>query len=215
MPHEYFTVWGPAILWLGATRGKRDYCRWEPPVAFLGDTDRGDRAMVKRTCRNRTRTHYVRMPDLEDEYIQAQDKLLGASTFLKKYGAFTLLVIDDGCWTAPVATSCACSWSAATAGRRRCSARSISSRTGTRGSGPASTPTRSWTGSSTTRCGSGPEATTCVSRSAPFRNRWTRWRPVAPTPEGTGPQWQQGVVPKPSNTHTGSSFYIKAHVRAG
>ena len=35
------------------------------------------------------------MPDLEEEWVQVQDKPLGASKFLKKYGSYTLLVIDE------------------------------------------------------------------------------------------------------------------------
>lgn len=37
-PIEYFSFWGPSILRLGATVGGRDYCPWEPPVAFLRAT---------------------------------------------------------------------------------------------------------------------------------------------------------------------------------
>ena len=35
---EYLTVWGPAILRVGATPKKQEYCPWGPPVAFLGAT---------------------------------------------------------------------------------------------------------------------------------------------------------------------------------
>lgn len=68
-------------------------------VVFQGFTGSGKSylgcALAKQACRNRIRTHYVRMPDLEEEWVQAQDKPLGASKFLKKYGSFTLLVIDE------------------------------------------------------------------------------------------------------------------------
>lgn len=68
-------------------------------VVFQGFTGSGKSylgcALAKQACRNRIRTHYVRMPDLEEEWVQAQDKPLGAAKFLKKYGAFTLLVVDE------------------------------------------------------------------------------------------------------------------------
>ena len=35
---EYFSFWGPALLRLGATTGKREYCPWEPPIALPGAT---------------------------------------------------------------------------------------------------------------------------------------------------------------------------------
>lgn len=61
-------------------------------VVFQGFTGSGKSylgcALAKQACRNRIRTHYVRMPDLEEEWVQAQDKPLGASKFLKKYGSF-------------------------------------------------------------------------------------------------------------------------------
>ncbi|MGO4384377.1 ATP-binding protein [Specibacter sp. RAF43] len=68
-------------------------------VVFQGFTGSGKSylgcALARQACRNRIRTHYVRMPDLEEEWVQAQDKPMGASKFLKKYGSFTLLVIDE------------------------------------------------------------------------------------------------------------------------
>src|SRR5699024_12728558 len=39
--------------------------------------------------------HYIRMPDLEEAWAVAKDKPLGTTKFLRKYAAFTLLVIDD------------------------------------------------------------------------------------------------------------------------
>ncbi len=41
------------------------------------------------------RGHYVRMPDLEEAWVAAQDTLGGSGKFLRKYAAFTLLVIDE------------------------------------------------------------------------------------------------------------------------
>lgn len=35
-------------------------------------------ALAKQACRHRIRAHYVRMPDLEEAWAQAQDKPLGA-----------------------------------------------------------------------------------------------------------------------------------------
>jgi DNA replication protein DnaC len=70
-------------------------------VVFQGFTGSGKFyvgcALAKQACRNSIRTQYVRMPDLEEEWVQAQDKPLGAAKFLKKYGSFTMLVIDDLC----------------------------------------------------------------------------------------------------------------------
>ena len=52
-------------------------------------------AVAKRACEHRIRAHYVRMPDLEEEWVAAQDKPGGSGKFLRKYAAFTLLVIDE------------------------------------------------------------------------------------------------------------------------
>ena len=54
-------------------------------------------AVAKRACEHRIRAHYVRMPDLEEEWVAAQDKPGGSGKFLRKYAAFTLLVIDELC----------------------------------------------------------------------------------------------------------------------
>ncbi|MGP5015813.1 ATP-binding protein [Glutamicibacter ardleyensis] len=68
-------------------------------VVFQGFTGSGKSylgcALAKQACRHQIRTFYVRMPDLEEEWVQVQDKPLGASKFLKKYGSYTLLVIDE------------------------------------------------------------------------------------------------------------------------
>ena len=38
------------------------------------------------------RAHYIRMPDLEEAWIQAADKPQGQANLLKKYASFTILV---------------------------------------------------------------------------------------------------------------------------
>ena len=52
-------------------------------------------ALAKQACQHRIRAHYIRMPDLEEAWALAKDKPLGSTKFLKKYAAFTLLVIDE------------------------------------------------------------------------------------------------------------------------
>ena len=68
-------------------------------VVFQGFTGSGKSylgcAIAKRACEHRIRAHYVRMPDLEEAWIAAQDTTGGAGKFLRKYAAFTLLVIDE------------------------------------------------------------------------------------------------------------------------
>ncbi|MGH8987722.1 MAG: ATP-binding protein [Acidimicrobiales bacterium] len=68
-------------------------------VVFNGFTGSGKSylgcAIAKRACEHRLRAHYIRMPDLEDAWVAAQDKPGGTGKFLRKYAAFTLLVIDE------------------------------------------------------------------------------------------------------------------------
>jgi DNA replication protein DnaC len=68
-------------------------------VVFQGFTGSGKSylgcALAKRACEHRIRAHYVRMPDLEEAWVAAQDAPGGAGKFLRKYAAFTLLVIDE------------------------------------------------------------------------------------------------------------------------
>ena len=52
-------------------------------------------AIAKRACEHRIRAHYVRMPDLEETWVAAQDTTGAAAKFLRKYASFTLLVIDE------------------------------------------------------------------------------------------------------------------------
>lgn len=68
-------------------------------VVFQGCTGSGKSylgcALAKQACQHRIRAHYIRMPDLEEAWTLAQDKPSGATKFLKKYAAFTVLVIDE------------------------------------------------------------------------------------------------------------------------
>ncbi|WP_241727271.1 ATP-binding protein, partial [Dietzia sp. SLG310A2-38A2] len=52
-------------------------------------------ALAKQACTHRIRAHYTRIPDLAEEWALARDKPNGKTTFLKKYAAFTLLVLDE------------------------------------------------------------------------------------------------------------------------
>ncbi len=129
-------------------------------VVFQGFTGSGKCylgcAIAKRACEHRVRAHYVRMPDLEEAWVAAQDTLGGSGKFLRKYAAFTLLVIDEWLLDRPTESmrTMLLELMERRYGRRQqCSAPSIRRRTGISGSAPAFTPTRSWTGSSTTRSG--------------------------------------------------------------
>lgn len=68
-------------------------------IVFQGFTGSGKSylgcAVAKQACQNRIRAHYIRMPDLEEAWAMAKDKPSGTTKFLKKYAAFTLLVIDE------------------------------------------------------------------------------------------------------------------------
>jgi len=68
-------------------------------VVFQGFTGSGKSylgcALAKQACTHRIRAHYIRMPDLAETWALAQDKPNGKTTFLKKYAAFTLLVLDE------------------------------------------------------------------------------------------------------------------------
>src|SRR5699024_1856135 len=68
-------------------------------VVFQGFTGSGKSflgcALAKQACTHRIRAHYIRMPDLAEAWALAQDKPNGKTTFLKKYAAFTLLVLDE------------------------------------------------------------------------------------------------------------------------
>lgn len=68
-------------------------------VVFQGYTGSGKSylgcALAKQACQHRIRAHYIRMPDLAEAWAQAKDKPMGKAKFLRKYAAFTLLVIDE------------------------------------------------------------------------------------------------------------------------
>ncbi len=67
-------------------------------VVFQGFTGSGKSylgsALAKQACQHRYRAHYIRMPDLEEAWVTARDRPGGKEKFLRKYAAFTLLVID-------------------------------------------------------------------------------------------------------------------------
>src|SRR5699024_1717499 len=68
-------------------------------VVFQGFTGSGKSylgsALAKQACTMRIRAHYIRMPDLEEAWVQAADKPQGQAKLLRKYAAYTLLVIDE------------------------------------------------------------------------------------------------------------------------
>ena len=68
-------------------------------VVFQGFTGSGKSylgsALAKQACLHRYRAHYIRMPDLEESWATAKDKPGGREKWLRKYAAFTLLVIDE------------------------------------------------------------------------------------------------------------------------
>ena len=68
-------------------------------VVFQGFTGSGKSylgsALAKQACQHRYRAHYIRMPDLEEAWAAARDRPGGKEKFLRKYAAFTLLVIDE------------------------------------------------------------------------------------------------------------------------
>ena len=68
-------------------------------VVFQGFTGSGKSylgsALAKQACQHRYRAHYIRMPDLEESWATARDRPAGKEKWLRKYAAFTLLVIDE------------------------------------------------------------------------------------------------------------------------
>lgn len=68
-------------------------------VVFQGFTGSGKSylgsALAKQACQHRYRAHYIRMPDLEETWATARDRPAGKEKWLRKYAAFTLLVIDE------------------------------------------------------------------------------------------------------------------------
>lgn len=111
-------------------------------------------ALARQACRNRYRSRYIRVPDLEEEWRQAADKPQGRSRLLKRYSAYTVLAPGRmAVRTRPrnaSAASCSSSWNADTTPAAPCSPPNTPKRTGTNDSEAAPTPTPSWTGSCTT-----------------------------------------------------------------
>ena len=68
-------------------------------VVFQGFTGSGKSylgcALAKQACTHRYRAHYIRKPDPEEAWALAKDRPPGQTKFLKKYAAFSLLVIDE------------------------------------------------------------------------------------------------------------------------
>lgn len=52
-------------------------------------------AIAKAACHHRYRSHVIRMPDLAEAWRMAADQPQGASKFIRKYTAFTVLVLDE------------------------------------------------------------------------------------------------------------------------
>ena len=53
-------------------------------------------ALAKPAFLHRIRAHYIRMSALAEAWALAKDKPLGHTKFLRKYAAFSLLLIDEG-----------------------------------------------------------------------------------------------------------------------
>ena len=75
-------------------------------VVFQGFTGSGKSylgsALAKQACQHRYRAHYIRMPDLEESWAAARDRPAGREKWLRKYAAFTLLVIDEWLLDPPI-----------------------------------------------------------------------------------------------------------------
>ena len=82
-----------------AQLGTCSFIERQQNMVFQGFTGSGKSylgcALAKRACQHRFRAHYIRMPDLAEAWALAKDKPHGTATFLKKYAAFTVLVIDE------------------------------------------------------------------------------------------------------------------------
>lgn len=68
-------------------------------VVFQGFTGSGKTylgsALAKAACQHRYRALYIRMPDLEEAWLQAVAKPGAKEKFLRKYAAYQLLVLDE------------------------------------------------------------------------------------------------------------------------
>lgn len=82
-----------------AQLGTCSFIERQQNVVFQGFTGSGKSylgcALAKQACQHRIRAHYIRMPDLEEAWAMAKDRPQGTTKFLRKYAAFTLLVIDE------------------------------------------------------------------------------------------------------------------------
>ncbi|MCC2593997.1 ATP-binding protein [Tessaracoccus sp. OS52] len=97
--------WGPPVGGPGrgehavAQLGTCTFITRQQNVVFQGFTGSGKSylgsALAKQACQHRYRAHYIRMPDLEEAWASARDRPAGKEKFLRKYAAFTLLVIDE------------------------------------------------------------------------------------------------------------------------
>ena len=52
-------------------------------------------ALAKEACASRMRTNYIRCPDLEEAWKDAQERPGGVAKAVRKYGAFQVLVLDE------------------------------------------------------------------------------------------------------------------------
>lgn len=52
-------------------------------------------SLAKAACQHRYRALYIRMPELEEAWLQATDKPGGKEKFLRKYAAYQLLTVDE------------------------------------------------------------------------------------------------------------------------
>ncbi len=52
-------------------------------------------ALAKAACQHRYRAHLIRMPDLLEVWRMAADRPQGVPKFIKKYAAYTVLVLDE------------------------------------------------------------------------------------------------------------------------
>lgn len=82
-----------------AQLGTCSFTERQQNVVFQGFTGSGKSylgcALAKQACQHRVRAHYIRMPDLEEAWAMANDRPQATTKFLRKYAAFTLLVIDE------------------------------------------------------------------------------------------------------------------------
>ena len=115
-------------------------------------------AIAKAACQRRMRACYIRCPDLEELWREARGRPRRRAEAHEEVrglpGARARRVAARPPPTSCSAASCSSSWRPDTARRPPSSARSSARRTGTPGSGAASTPTPSWTASSTEPPGS-------------------------------------------------------------